>query len=63
LYVLPEIIEENTLNGYFPRIKALNRNIDKANEQLDIIVRDLTPLSVELETAKLGLSAAESDIE
>lgn len=65
-YLQTVYLGENTeggLNGYFPRIKALNVQIEDKNASLINIAQDLTKYKAELEVASAGLTAAISGIE
>jgi hypothetical protein len=70
MYVLdgaegPDAGEEESYNlqGYFPRIKALNNKIQEKNEFLLSTAKDLTKYKAELEVAEAGYEAALSGIE
>lgn len=54
---------EYNLQGYFPRIKALNNLIQEQNEILINTAKDLTQYKAELETAEAGKEAANSGVE
>lgn len=51
------------LQGYFPRIKALNNKIQTESELLTNIAQDLTKYKADLAVAEAGLDAATSGIE
>jgi hypothetical protein len=59
------ITNNNTpnLQGYFPRIKALNNKIQTESELLVNIAQDLTKYKADLAVAEAGLEAATSGIE
>jgi hypothetical protein len=50
------------LQGYFPRIKALNNKIQTESELLTNIAQDLTKYKADLAVAEAGLDAATSGI-
>ena len=58
-------VDSGTLNlqGYFPRIKALNNKIKTESELLTNIAQDLTKYKADLAVAEAGLDAATSGIE
>ena len=58
-------VSDGTLNlqGYFPRIKALNNKIQAESELLANIAQDLTQYKADLAVAGAGLDAANAGIE
>ena len=54
---------EFNLKGYFPRIKAINQKIDKKNEIIINLSKDITALSAKLQVAQAGYEAAQGGIE
>lgn len=54
---------EPNLQGYFPRIKALNNKLQTESELLANIAQDLTKYKADLAVAEAGLDAATSGIE
>jgi predicted nucleic acid-binding Zn-ribbon protein len=51
------------LQGYYPRIKALNEKLEERNEVLTNTAKDLVQYKAELETATAGMDAASSGLE
>ena len=61
-----DINEEHTelnLNGYYPRLKNINRKLESLNEELSGIEAELTKYQAELEVAKAGWEASNSGLE
>jgi hypothetical protein len=61
----PDIAETTGINlqGYYPRIKALNEKLEERNEVLVNTAKDLVQYKAELETATAGMDAATSGLE
>ena len=55
--------EEYNLKGYFPRIKAINQQIDARNEIILNLSKDITSLSAKFQIAQAGYKAAQGGLE
>jgi uncharacterized phage infection (PIP) family protein YhgE len=61
----PDIAGTTGLNlqGYYPRVKALNEQIEEKNEILLNTAKDIVQYKAELEVATAGVDAASSGLE
>jgi hypothetical protein len=64
-YLIQKDTKDNIINlqGYFPRIKAINNRIKDESELLANISQDLTKYKADLEIAEAGFDSANSGIE